>query len=271
MGTKKPMTIRKCVLWSLLVIIVSQLTMGVLLLVPVFILKENFPINFVVGMAGITEAIVIFFLIKIINKGRIRPFKNLYKGINVATLVQLFIVGITFTIIASSFVNYFSFLRGNLFYIKLVVPDITLANIFNFIALAILVPVAEEVLFRAFLLHQLLKRYAPVTSILVVGVLFTLAHLFPLSSYFSFFLLGVVTGIVYYKTRSLLACIIIHSILNAHNFFAETVPLENATTMDKTLLIISYLFVVFLFVLSMFKLSRMYYSTQLNNKEKETD
>ncbi len=154
MDTKKPTTIRKYILWSLLIIIVSQLTMGVLLLIPVFVLKEKFPVDFVVGMAGITEAIVIFILIKVIDKGEIRPFKNLYKG------------------------NY----------IKLILPDFTLANIFNFIAIAILIPIAEEVLFRAFLLHQLLKQYSPTTSILVVGMLFTLAHLFPFSSYFSFFL-----------------------------------------------------------------------------------
>jgi uncharacterized protein len=90
----------------------------------------------------------------------------------------------------------------------------TLALSIFFSTAAIAAPFFEEILFRGFLLPGL-TRYLPVwASIILSALLFATAHLsfseiIPLTS------LGIVLGVVYTRTRNLLAPILLHSLWNS--------------------------------------------------------
>ncbi|WP_414568552.1 type II CAAX prenyl endopeptidase Rce1 family protein [Nostoc sp. CCY 9925] len=83
-----------------------------------------------------------------------------------------------------------------------------------FFTAAIAAPFFEELLFRGFLLPSL-TRYLPVwASILVSSLLFAVAHL-SLSEILPLTALGIVLGVVYTRSRNLLAPILLHSLWNS--------------------------------------------------------
>jgi len=90
--------------------------------------------------------------------------------------------------------------------------DSVALGIFFFTA-AIAAPLFEELLFRGFLLPSL-TRYLPAWgAILVSSLLFAVAHL-SLSEILPLTTLGIVLGVVYTRSRNLLASMLIHSLWN---------------------------------------------------------
>ncbi|MEH2108494.1 CPBP family intramembrane glutamic endopeptidase [Nostoc sp.] len=86
-------------------------------------------------------------------------------------------------------------------------------GIFFFTA-AIAAPFFEEILFRGFLLPSL-TRYLPVWgAILISSLLFAIAHL-SLSEILPLTALGIVLGVVYTRSRNLLAPMLLHSLWNS--------------------------------------------------------
>jgi uncharacterized protein len=83
-----------------------------------------------------------------------------------------------------------------------------------FLTAAVAAPLFEEFLFRGFLLPSL-TRYLPVWgSIGVSGLLFGIAHL-SLSEILPLTTLGIILGVVYARTRNLLAPMLLHSLWNS--------------------------------------------------------
>lgn len=83
-----------------------------------------------------------------------------------------------------------------------------------FLTAAIAAPIFEELLFRGFLLPSL-TRYVPVWSAIIFSsLLFAIAHL-SLSEILPLTALGVVLGIVYTRSRNLLAPMLLHSLWNS--------------------------------------------------------
>ena len=82
------------------------------------------------------------------------------------------------------------------------------------ITIAIIAPIVEEFLFRGVILEGFLQRYSPQKAILWSAVIFGIAHLNPWQ-FISAFLLGVIIGWVYWRSRSLWICIFIHVFNNA--------------------------------------------------------
>ncbi|NCJ06552.1 CPBP family intramembrane metalloprotease [Synechococcales cyanobacterium C] len=86
-----------------------------------------------------------------------------------------------------------------------------------FLMVAGLAPFFEEILFRGFLLTSL-TRYLPVwKAVGVSAVMFAIAHL-NLSDVLPLTVLGIILGLVYLRSRSLIAVIILHSLWNAGSF-----------------------------------------------------
>jgi uncharacterized protein len=91
-------------------------------------------------------------------------------------------------------------------------------GIFFFTA-AIAAPLFEEFLFRGFLLPSL-TRYLPVWGAIVLSsFLFAAAHL-SLSEVIPLFFLGCILGIVYTRSRNLLASMLLHSLWNSGTLLA---------------------------------------------------
>jgi uncharacterized protein len=74
---------------------------------------------------------------------------------------------------------------------------------------ALISPIFEEIFFRGIILEQLLIRYKPIIAITTSALLFALLHM-NLTQGVNAFLIGIIFGIIYLKTRSLALCMILH-------------------------------------------------------------
>ncbi len=100
-----------------------------------------------------------------------------------------------------------------LLFLALQAQDKVALSIF-FITASVAAPFFEELMFRGFLLPSL-TRYLPVWgAIIVSGLIFAIAHL-SLSEVLPLATLGVILGIVYTRSRNLLAPMLLHSLWNS--------------------------------------------------------
>ncbi len=79
---------------------------------------------------------------------------------------------------------------------------------------ALMAPVVEEVVFRGFLFGGLLRLFSPVTAVLSSAALFAAVHR-QLFAFPVLFLLGVLLALLYYRSRSLWAPILLHFCINS--------------------------------------------------------
>ncbi len=100
-----------------------------------------------------------------------------------------------------------------LLYLALKAQDKVALAIF-FITASIAAPVFEEIMFRGFLLPSLTRYLSVSTSIMISGLLFAIAHL-SLSEVLPLATLGIILGIVYTRSRNLLAPMLLHSLWNS--------------------------------------------------------
>lgn len=91
-------------------------------------------------------------------------------------------------------------------------------DIWGFLTIAVAAPLLEEALMRGIVLDGMLKNYKPWKAIVWSAVLFGVLHLNPWQ-FVSAFLIGLVMGYLYWKTKSLWLCIIIHAVNNGTAFF----------------------------------------------------
>lgn len=82
-----------------------------------------------------------------------------------------------------------------------------------FFMIGVCAPVLEEVLFRGILLTGLLRNYRPWVAIGQSALLFGLFHMNPVQIV-SAGIMGLLVGWLYYRTRSLLLCIVAHALNN---------------------------------------------------------
>lgn len=79
-------------------------------------------------------------------------------------------------------------------------------------------PIIEEILYRRIFLHQFLRQYSSWVAIIFSTIIFVIPHvptiIYP-ELFIPFFITGLFLGFVYYKTKSVLLCMISHFILNA--------------------------------------------------------
>ena len=100
-----------------------------------------------------------------------------------------------------------------LLFLALQAKDTVALAIFFFTA-SLAAPVFEETIFRGFLLPSL-TRYLPVWGAIVLSsLIFATAHL-SLSEVLPLTVLGIVLGVVYTRSRNLLASVVLHSLWNS--------------------------------------------------------
>ena len=86
-------------------------------------------------------------------------------------------------------------------------------HILNFIGVCFLVPIAEELTFRAGVLQTLLKRFHPVVSVIMSALIFGALHVQPIHIGYAL-MAGFFLGWVYFYTRSIRSTILMHMIFN---------------------------------------------------------
>jgi membrane protease YdiL (CAAX protease family) len=107
-------------------------------------------------------------------------------------------------------------------------------GIFAFFLMVIAAPILEELIFRGIILDGLLKNYSPTKSILISSLLFGLVHL-NTWQFVTGLIIGIFSGWVYYRTRSLSFSIIIHASANLSGFLMRFF-IDIDSSMDGTLL-----------------------------------
>lgn len=88
------------------------------------------------------------------------------------------------------------------------------------ILFCLIVPIVEEIIGRGIVLKGLLGRYKPSTAILFSALLFGITH-WNIPQFVNATLIGLLLGFVYYKTHSLIACILLHSLQNANSYLCD--------------------------------------------------
>lgn len=88
-----------------------------------------------------------------------------------------------------------------------------------FLTAVIVAPVLEEMIFRGIILEGFLRNYSPVKSILLVSLLFGVAHL-NIWQFIGAFVIGAFISWVYWKTRSLGLSIAVHMMNNLVGYLA---------------------------------------------------
>jgi membrane protease YdiL (CAAX protease family) len=90
-------------------------------------------------------------------------------------------------------------------------------DLLTFLMVGITGPVLEEVLFRGIILEGFLRRYKPGKAIFWSAFLFGLFHLNPWQ-FIPGFLIGLLMGYIYLKTRSLIPVILVHVANNSFSW-----------------------------------------------------
>ena len=80
-------------------------------------------------------------------------------------------------------------------------------------AIIVLMPFFEEILFRGLFMGELMKSFRPWSAVIIQAVFFAAAHMVLFQSVFTFGV-GVLLGIVYYKTQSLKTVTLFHGAFN---------------------------------------------------------
>ena len=75
-------------------------------------------------------------------------------------------------------------------------------------------PIAEELLFRGAVTKELLRKYNPSTAIVISGLLFGLIHINP-AQVLGASIIGIFLGWLYWRTGSLIPCMVLHIFNNA--------------------------------------------------------
>ncbi len=105
------------------------------------------------------------------------------------------------------------------------VHDASKSLLLSILSAGIIVPVAEEVFFRGFLLKRLLYKMSPIIAIVISSMIFAVFHVTP-TTYIPIFILGAAIGISYVWLKSIWAAITIHIVHNTYtllltNFVAD--------------------------------------------------
>jgi membrane protease YdiL (CAAX protease family) len=144
--------------------------------------------------------------IKIINDLLFPDFLSLIRLIIIIVLVKVII-----TMPLDKPIDFFKSLTN--YRLRLIGSTIRPINFLLDLRLLLIVPIIEEVFFRGLILKQFLKQYSPIIAIVLSSLLFSLYHIDP-EHLVLLFILGVVQGILYYKTNSILITSITHIIWN---------------------------------------------------------
>ncbi|MBL8483748.1 MAG: CPBP family intramembrane metalloprotease [Rhodocyclaceae bacterium] len=94
-------------------------------------------------------------------------------------------------------------------------------------AALMIAPIAEEMLFRGLILRGLLQHYTPGPAIFLSALIFALAHMNLYQGSVAM-LVGLVCGWMYWRTHSLLPCVLAHLCFNAVATFYDPAPLGEA-------------------------------------------
>ena len=91
-------------------------------------------------------------------------------------------------------------------------------GIFTFLAIVVAAPILEELFFRSIILGGFLQRYSPQKAIFWSALIFGIYHFNP-AQVVGAFLIGLVLGFLFWRTRSVWPCIVLHAVNNGLGYW----------------------------------------------------
>lgn len=176
-----------------------------------------------------------------------KQFKILSKWHNVLYLFAFIIVAYIATlVIIDSIEDIFELAKGRINKIFIKIPSsFNTVGIIKTLRSVIIAPVSEELFFRGLIMIYLLRKFTVLKSLIISSLLFSLIHL-RFDDFFLLFFWGIVFGLVFYKTGSLLMSMVAHSVSNliGTNIEIEKVSLDVVSSLYVVLIIVGFIFVV---------------------------
>lgn len=109
--------------------------------------------------------------------------------------------------------------------------DILQSGWVGILAIAVVGPVLEELLFRGAVTKVLLQKYSPTKAILFSALIFGIFHINPVQVVGAS-IIGLLLAWIYYKTASLIPCILIHILNNSLSVYLS-LHYPNAETLAQ--------------------------------------
>lgn len=152
----------------------------------------------------------ILMLIYLWKKGYLTGDRRLYSFVSVSYLSWSIVMGI-------SVIFMVDFLMSHLTFLPDLLKDsfqVLQAGWLGIVCVAIIGPIVEEALFRGAITKVLLKQYSPAVAIVISGLVFGVFHINP-AQVVGAIIIGFVIAWIYYRTQSLIPCILIHIMNNS--------------------------------------------------------
>lgn len=106
------------------------------------------------------------------------------------------------------------------------VQSIISSPIVSLIDFCIFAPILEEFLMRGFILNGLSVNYGIIVALLISSILFALLH-FNIAQIIPSFICGIILGLIYLYTSSILSCIFAHMGYNFISYIMIILPIYN--------------------------------------------
>jgi membrane protease YdiL (CAAX protease family) len=165
------------------------------------------------------------------------------------TVIKMFVVVVLARTIVLSPIDRFDLFFESLKNSNLRIVGATMRPLMPFTDLGIILicPIIEELFFRGLILKNFLKKYSPVYAILLSSLLFGIYHL-SFDNLISHVFVGILFGILYFKTNSLIIVVLAHMIWNTFSLLIyEFVELDLASSiLNLFIYITAFIFLVYL-------------------------
>ena len=106
------------------------------------------------------------------------------------------------------------------------IQSIISSPIISLIDFCIFAPILEEFLMRGFILNGLSVNYGIIVALLISSILFALLH-FNIAQIIPSFICGIILGLIYLYTGSILSCIFAHMGYNLISYTMIILPIYN--------------------------------------------
>jgi len=130
-----------------------------------------------------------------------------------ATLVPVALVVVGCHVLLSNFFFFYYYFFPQQTSLSENLNDLLAGGFLGFIAICIVPPIVEEIIFRGIILRGLLSHYTPQQALLTSSILFSLIHLNP-DQLFHTLVIGYFFGWLYIRSYSLWPSIIAHGVFN---------------------------------------------------------
>ncbi len=144
--------------------------------------------------------------------------------------------------------------------------DMLTPSTFTFFTVVLCAPILEEILFRGILLDRFLRYMSPGSAIFWSSLFFGGVHMIP-AQVVSAFLAGLFIGWLYWRTRSLWACMLVHSVNNllSYGMFVYYGDITTNEIIDQATLIKVLSISVLLLICGIWIIHRRTTVTETNN------